>query len=398
MWTIVLRPDRYCVLLRKMSMVAVPARRAHFRKARMDTLHQLISRNQATLIARWRERVRGSLDPRHSSTYEIENSLPAFLDELARALAGAAAPGENGQPFKTHLAEEHGRQRFRAGMNLASVILEYGVLEDCILEFATEQSHPPTVLAEYRSLAKLLNVGIADASREFVRQRDAEIQRQASEHFAFLAHEIRSPLGSIALGVEVLKRTTAPADDPARARIGRALERLQRIIDDSIVEAQIRSLGGQLSMRAERLRLRELIGEVVEECAVDAAGRDILLAAEEAVGIELDGDRRLLRSVLSNLVRNAIKFTRPGGRVRIYAINANDRVSIEVEDECGGLPPGKTEEMFLPFRQHSPDRSGFGLGLAIAKQAVEAHSGSLQVRNLAGSGCVFMVDLPAPAR
>jgi signal transduction histidine kinase len=362
----------------------------------MDTLHQLIGRNQVALIARWQERVRGSLDPTHSSTYEIENSLPAFLDELTQALAGAAAADETGLPFKTHLAEEHGRQRFRAGMNLATVILEYGVLEDCILELAAEQPDQPIALAEYRSLAKLLNAGIADASREFMRQRDAEIQRQASEHFAFLAHEIRSPLGSIALSVEVLKRTSATADDPAPARIGRALERLQRVIDDSIVEAQIRSLGGQLSMRAERLSVHTLIGEVAEECMVDAAGRNVSLTVDEAAGIEVDGDRRLLRSVLSNLVRNAIKFTRPGGQIRIYASSANDRISIEVEDECGGLPPGKTEEMFLPFRQHSPDRSGFGLGLAIAKQAVEAHSGSLQVRNLVGRGCVFMVDLPAP--
>jgi hypothetical protein len=380
------------------SMLADNGSRAHFMEGGMDTLHDLIRGNQSALIDRWRERVRGSLDPTHSSTYEIENSLPAFLDELARALAGAGAAGDNGPPFKTHLAEEHGRQRFRAGMNLASVILEYGVLEECILDAAAEHSDLRMVLAEYRTLAKLLNAGIADASREFMRQRDAEIQRQASEHFAFLAHEIRSPLGSIALGIEVLERTTAADEDRATARIRTALQRLQRIIDDSIVEAQIISLGGQLSMRAERLSVPDLIGEVVEECGVDAAARDISLVANECAQIELNGDRRLLRSVLSNLVRNAIKFTRPGGRIRIYAACANDRISIEVEDECGGLPPGKPEEMFLPFRQHSPDRSGFGLGLAIAKQAVEAHSGSLQVRNLVGRGCVFMVDLPAPAR
>ena len=70
------------------------------------------------------------------------------------------------------------------------------------------------------------------------------------------------------------------------------------------------------------------------------------------------------------------------------------RVVFEVEDECGGLPVGSIEKLFDPYVQVGKDRSGFGLGLAIAKQAVDAHQGSLRVHNIVGSGCVFVLELP----
>jgi signal transduction histidine kinase len=71
-----------------------------------------------------------------------------------------------------------------------------------------------------------------------------------------------------------------------------------------------------------------------------------------------------------------------------------DRVVIEIEDECGGLPPGKAEELFQPFMQRAADRSGLGLGLSISNRGVEANGGRLHVRDLPGKGCIFTIDLP----
>jgi len=70
------------------------------------------------------------------------------------------------------------------------------------------------------------------------------------------------------------------------------------------------------------------------------------------------------------------------------------RAVIEVEDCCGGLEPGKIEEAFAPFVRLDQQQSGFGLGLAIAKEAVDAHGGSIRVQNLPGKGCIFVLVLP----
>jgi signal transduction histidine kinase len=71
-----------------------------------------------------------------------------------------------------------------------------------------------------------------------------------------------------------------------------------------------------------------------------------------------------------------------------------DRILIEVEDKCGGLPPSDIETMFLPFAQSGADRSGLGLGLSISRRSVEANGGTLNVRDVPESGCVFTIDLP----
>jgi len=73
---------------------------------------------------------------------------------------------------------------------------------------------------------------------------------------------------------------------------------------------------------------------------------------------------------------------------------AGDRVLIDVADECGGFPPGNAQELFQPFTQRATDRTGLGLGLAIARRAVKANRGKLYMRNLPGTGCIFTIDLP----
>jgi K+-sensing histidine kinase KdpD len=88
------------------------------------------------------------------------------------------------------------------------------------------------------------------------------------------------------------------------------------------------------------------------------------------------------------------KVTRLHSRVSLNVYSAADRVIIDVADHCGGLPPGIHEELFMPFHQSSVDRSGLGLGPSICRRNVEANSGVLRVRNLAGLGGVFTIDLP----
>ena len=105
-------------------------------------------------------------------------------------------------------------------------------------------------------------------------------------------------------------------------------------------------------------------------------------------------DRHLMVSALSNLVQNAIKFTIPEGTVWIRANAKEDRVLIEVEDQCGGLPEGKIEALFKPFIQKGTDKSGIGLGLSISRRSIELSDGHLTANDLPGRGCIFTINLP----
>ena len=142
-----------------------------------------------------------------------------------------------------------------------------------------------------------------------------------------------------------------------------------------------------------------LVSEFIEELApaatLEANARGIeltVIPVEEGVAIE--ADRQVLAAVVGNLLQNAFKFTRPRTTVTLRVGASAERVLIEIEDECGGLPGGNVNELFRPFEQRSADRTGLGLGLAFSRWGVEANNGRIYARNLPDRGCVFTVDLP----
>ena len=108
----------------------------------------------------------------------------------------------------------------------------------------------------------------------------------------------------------------------------------------------------------------------------------------------VDADPLLLASAVMNLLLNAFKYTPPNGVVTLRARAEEQRLVIDVEDQCGGIPDTKGE-LFQPFGdRRGADRSGLGLGLSIARDAVRAHQGDIHVRNMPGTGCVFSIDVP----
>jgi len=140
-----------------------------------------------------------------------------------------------------------------------------------------------------------------------------------------------------------------------------------------------------------------LIRQVAEDVEYAAEARGIAVHLETSnAPITLEGDRRLLRSALSNLAYNAVKFSPDGSSVRLKAsAPETGKVVFQVQDACGGLPVGAVEKMFSPFVQLGQDRSGFGLGLALARQVSDAHAGALRVHDVPGQGCIFVLELPA---
>src|SRR5262249_49122871 len=147
--------------------------------------------------------------------------------------------------------------------------------------------------------------------------------------------------------------------------------------------------------RHDWIALDQIFTNLEQEAPVE---RGIRIDLEVEKDLIVDVDEHLLVSAISNLLQNAIKFTRNNETIILRASHVDGAVCIEVEDRCGGLPDGSSEDLFQPFVQKNSDGRGAGLGLAIARQATEAHGGTLHVRNMPGTGCVFVIQIPRTPR
>ncbi len=193
------------------------------------------------------------------------------------------------------------------------------------------------------------------------------------------------------MSFQTLKTGSVGIGGSTAGLLDRSLRRLAALTDSSF--AQVRLEAG--TRTAKRISLREVIEEVEVAASMEASARGLeLTVAPVDSGVEVMADRQLLAAAVTNLLQNAFKFTRAHGHVRLGIFPTDDRVRIEIEDECGGLPPGLADDLFRPFEQRSGDRTGLGLGLSISRKSVEADGGEIHVRDLPGSGCIFTIDLP----
>lgn len=355
-------------------------------------LHDILASKRDDIVARWVDEVRGTIAPEAMPPVELEDHIPRFVDEILASLredAGLPTSGETADGGAT--AAGHGAQRLRLGFGLDSVVREYGCLRAVILDAARDAGADPT-LRELEVLFDAIIHGIAFAVTEYTKQRDAETLRQANEHFSFIAHELRNPLSSALTSFEVLqRRNELPAEGRSVGSLERGLRRAVDLIDQTLVMARIAS---GVELRRTSTTLATLFEEAELGASSEADARSVKLHSLIENDAALELDVRLVRSALGNLLGNAVKYTHEGGEVELRGRVTNELAIIEVEDSCGGLEPGKVEQAFAPFVRLDAAQTGFGLGLAIAKQAVDAHGGSLRVQNLPGKGCIFVLELP----
>lgn len=349
-------------------------------------LSSLLQQQRERLIADWMDRVQAGVTAARLSQAELRDRMPAFVDEIVRDLRPEGAPAAP----PTGNAEEHGAQRFRLGFDVAEVVREYGVLQECILELARGEGLAIEPRAQVQ-LARVMNRGIADALAQYVSQRDGELQRQASEHLGFIAHELRSPLNVGLMALRLLRDGGGAARERALGLMERSLRRATDLIESTLNHAALK-LG--IEPRLARVDIARMLRELEADFEGEARQRGLVVALVAPEELEVEADERLLRSALGNLLHNALKFSLAGSTVTVAAGRTDERLIVEVRDGCGGLPPGRAEELFSPLVQRGDNRSGFGLGLAIARQAAEAHNGTVKVHDLPGQGCVFSLDLP----
>jgi signal transduction histidine kinase len=253
--------------------------------------------------------------------------------------------------------------------------------------------------------------GLARAFNTMAAQVEAA-QRSQRDFVANVSHELKTPLTSIqGFSQALLDGTAATPEATARAAhvIHEEAERMRRMVDELLMLARFDA--GQVEMARERVELGPLLRACVEKLGLQAqtAGVALELDAPEQLFVVGDGDR--LAQVFANLLDNAVAHTPAGGRVTIAArpVAGTQAVEVTVTDTGEGIPAGALPRLFerfyqvdsaRPRGQACPERSrrGAGLGLAIAKEIVEAHGGKITAESVVGLGSKFTVRLPLEER
>ena len=230
---------------------------------------------------------------------------------------------------------------------------------------------------------------------------EAESSNRAKDEFiAMISHELRTPLGAILIWAQLLKSDDLDAGAVTRAvgMIERSTKTLAQIIDDLLDASRI--IAGKLTFETRPLELRPVI-----EAALDAAS-----PAAEAKGVVLEralpgplppvsGDAGRLQQVVGNLLANAVKFTPEGGRIEVRLARSGSTAHITIVDTGTGINPEFLPFIFERFRQadttSTRKQKGLGLGLAIARQIVQLHGGTIEASSAGeGRGSTFTVKLP----
>lgn len=257
---------------------------------------------------------------------------------------------------------------------------------------------------------------LTEENRSLAQQLEAE--RMKSEFVAIASHEIRTPLAAIKNCVGILLAGTAGPLTPDQNRFlalaDQSLDRLTRLAEDFLDIARLEE--GRLTLDAEIFDLRQLLGEIVEELETLSAKKQLAVTVTAPpAGIPICADRTRLRQVFLNLLHNAIKFSRPGGGIRIgLAIRSLEElpaehgrrlgdepgalVEVQVADQGSGIPTGEEERIFERFVQAASSlqraHDGIGLGLPIARGIMELHGGTLWAERLPAGGSLFHAVLP----
>jgi signal transduction histidine kinase len=291
-------------------------------------------------------------------------------------------------------AAAHGTELLRLGYTVDQVVHDYGDLCQAITDLAVERDAPFSI-DEFRTLNRCLDNAIADAVTRFSYLRESAIAQQSitdsNEHLGFLMHEIRNSLNAAVLAVSAMESGSLGLQGATGGVLKRSLDAAVKLVDSSLDDIRRKRAASEQYV----FPLAVFISEAKEAAELDAKARGCtLLVTEVDPLLALKGNRDLLLGALANLLNNAFKFTHAHSEVHLRAYGQGNRILIEVQDNCGGLPAGSLETMFVPFNQQNKNKTGLGLGLSIAQRNIAAEGGTLSVKDLPGAGCVFTVSLP----
>jgi signal transduction histidine kinase len=225
------------------------------------------------------------------------------------------------------------------------------------------------------------------------------LERSRRDLVANVSHELKTPIAAIRAHLENLADGVEEPDRRTLQVMLLQTERLGRLVDQLLDLSRLES--GEVLLDRAVMPLAPLVSRVFSEISVGRSVADVRLQGDVHEDLEVRADPERIHQVLFNLVDNAVRFTPPGGEVRITARPQDDRVVVTVADTGVGIPEEHLPRLFErfyrvdPSRSRSGDDAGTGIGLAIARSVVEAHGGRIVAESIPGHGSAFTFDLPA---
>ena len=237
---------------------------------------------------------------------------------------------------------------------------------------------------------------------EHQKSRAEEASAAKSKFLAVMSHELRTPLNAV-IGFSELLLHGVGTETPSSKQsdylrdISASGRHLHELLTEIMTMARLES--GKFEARPRRIDLAELVNDVVGMMKASAVAADVTLLSDVAAPLSADADPTAIRQVVLNLLSNALKFTPPGGTVKISAAIESGFARIVVADTGIGIPREKLDDVFLPFEQIedalSRRNGGVGLGLTIVKSLLELHNGTIEIDSDQGRGTRVAISWPA---
>lgn len=366
----------------------------------LHTLAALIRRERDTLLDEWRQEVRQLSVAHNLDVPTLNDHIPDLLEELAYELEAFVDDSMIGELKKNPVI--HGLDRLRLGFDVEEVVAEYNALRGVIQDLI--ERHGLTLRGSVnRTINRVIDVSIGLAVKTYATQKALEIQERREEHLAFIAHDLRSPLSSIAMAAKLLELTVPDVVKDERAAtlletMHRNVSRLNSLVV-KVVQEEV-NLKAKMNEKVERqeVKLKEMVEVLISDLTPLAAAANLSLINNVPEELTAFVDASMVSLIFQNLISNAINYT-PNGEVIIGAQKVKESASVEcwVSDNGVGIAADRLEKVFDKLETDPDKKSGMGLGLAIVKQFVEAHGGRVTVDSELGQGSTFRFTLPYEA-
>lgn len=291
----------------------------------------------------------------------------------------------------TALGVRQGQEFYRQKRSISALVQSFAAMGHGISEFAQAADCEWTAM-EATSLDKTIDAMMQQAIREYEALQSANMTEGQFLRLDHLLHELRNYLSNAVMAHNILERSSfGKSDSTCSSILKYSHQQMTELLDRA---QSLYRTSKEPNLEGAVHSVSEILKEIETAARPGASTRGVSIVVESDPNLWIKADRHLMLSAIANLVQNAIKYTNRQTEVKIRAFEESDQIVIEVEDRCGGLHEGEIERLFQPYVRGNSPEPGMGLGLWIARQAVEQNRGRIEARGLPNVGCVFGIRLP----